>query len=91
MRVTRVTMGTSRHYLALDVDVAALKEEIVRACRAEGAFVDLRLASEQVISMLVTVGSTVFFETMDASEEDIEHDDLPDSGRLVIDGDYWIE
>lgn len=91
MRVAQATIGTSRNYLALDEDLDALKEEIVRACAAGGAFVDVRLSGERTLSVLVTASSSITFELLDVDEEEFVEDEASESGRLHIDGDYWIE
>lgn len=91
MRVAQATIGTSRNYLALDEDLDALKEEIVRACATGGAFVDVRLSGERTLSVLVTASSSITFELLDVDEEEFVEDEASESGRLHIDGDYWIE
>lgn len=91
MRVVQASIGDSRNYLADNQDLAALKEEIVRACVAGGAFVDVRLSGDRLLSILVSASTPVTFEVMDVDEEEFLDDEITEAGRLHIDGDYWVE
>ncbi|MDO8336864.1 MAG: hypothetical protein Q7T15_01250 [Microcella sp.] len=91
MRVVQASIGDSRNYLADNQDLAELKQEIVRACAAGGAFVDIRLSGDRVLSVLVTQTTPVSFEERDVEEEEFLDDEVSENGRLHFDGDYWVE
>lgn len=91
MRVVQATIGASRNYLADNQDLEALKSEIERACAAGGAFVDVRLSGDRVLSVLVTPSTSISFESREVDEEEFLEDEFSESGRLHIDGDYWVE
>lgn len=91
MRVVQASIGESRNYLADNQDLAALKEEIVRACAAGGAFVDVRLSGDRLLSILVSASTPVTFEVMDVGEEEFLDDEASENGRLHFDGDYWVD
>lgn len=91
MRVVQVTINGSRNYLAFNEDLDALKEQIVAACSAGGAFVDLRLSGDRTLSALITPATGVSFEAREAEEEDFLDDEASESGRMHIDGDYWVD
>ena len=58
MRVVQATIAGSRNFLADNQDLDALKEEIERACAAGGAFVDVRLSGDRVISVLISASTS---------------------------------
>jgi len=91
MRVVQVTIAGTRNYLADNQDLDALKGEIERACATGGAFVDVRLSGDRVLSVLVTPTTAITFESREADEEEFLEDEFSESGRLHIDGDYWVE
>ncbi|GAA1692732.1 hypothetical protein GCM10009792_10740 [Microcella alkalica] len=91
MRVVQASIGDSRNYLADNEDLAALKTEIVRACAVGGAFVDVRLSGDRVLSVLITTTTPVSFEERDVEEEEFLDDEISENGRLHFDGDYWVE
>jgi hypothetical protein len=91
MRVVQASIGDSRNYLADNEDLDTLKQEIVAACAAGGAFVDVRLSGDRLLSILVSASTPVTFEVMDVDEEEFLDDEITEAGRLHIDGDYWVE
>jgi hypothetical protein len=91
MRVVQAMINGSRNYLEDNADVDALKEEIVAACAAGGGFVDLRLSGGRTLSVLVTEATGVSFEVRDVEEEEYLDDESSESGRMHIDGDYWVD
>lgn len=91
MRVVQASIGSSRNFLADNQDLEALKAEILRACAAGAAFVDVRLSGDRVLSVLVTPATVVSFETLEVDEEEFLDDEASENGRLHFDGDYWVE
>lgn len=91
MRVVQAMINGSRNYLADNADLDALKEAVLAACAAGGAFVDLRLSGDRTLSVLITEASGVSFEVRDVEEEDYLDDESSESGRMHIDGDYWVD
>lgn len=91
MRAVQAIIGASRNYLADNQDLDDLKAEIERACAAGGAFVDVRLSGDRVLSVLISTATPVSFEVMDVDEEEFLDDEISEAGRLHIDGDYWVE
>ena len=91
MRVVQFSIGASRNFLADNQDLDALKAEIERACAAGGAFVDVRLSGDRLLSILVSASTPVTFEVMEVGEEEFLDDEITEAGRLHIDGDYWVE
>ena len=91
MRVVQASIGDSRNYLADNEDLETLKQEIVAACAAGGAFVDVRLSGDRVLSVLVSSATPVSFEVMEVEEEEFLDDEVSENGRLHFDGDYWVE
>lgn len=91
MRVVQASIGESRNFLADNEDVDRLKQEIVAACAAGGAFVDVRLSGDRILSVLITSSTSVSFEVLDVDEEEFLDDETAENGRLHFDGDYWVE
>ena len=75
MRVVQATIAGSRNFLADNQDLDALKEEMERACAAGGAFVDVRLSGDRVISVLISASTSVSFESLDVEEEEFLEDE----------------
>lgn len=91
MRVVQASIGESRNYLADNQDLDVLKKEIVAACVAGGAFVDVRLSGDRVLSVLITTSTSVSFEIREVGEEEFLDDEASENGRLHFDGDYWVD
>jgi hypothetical protein len=64
-----VTVGRREFLLNPGEDVAAVKAAVVDAVRAGGGFVDFPVAGNRMVSVLVTAGVHVMFQSEQIREE----------------------
>lgn len=87
--ITRVALANNT-FIAVNEDIPALKQQIESACHSNGAFVDISLAGNRVISVLITSSSLVSFEEVETVADDSD-DDIDVTAGYVTDTDYWFE
>jgi hypothetical protein len=86
--VTRYTctVGSSSYILAQGHDVDELKTQMTAAVRSGGGFVDLVLFGNRTVSVLVSPGTSVIFET---AEVDTDSRDTGDVAQPFTTIDEW--
>ncbi|NQX29967.1 hypothetical protein HQQ81_21685 [Microbacteriaceae bacterium VKM Ac-2854] len=70
-----ITIGGTTYALAANTDREALEEELLRAVRSGGMFVDLRIAGSAPLRLLVSAGIPVILSTVDVPIRSVGDDD----------------
>ncbi|RWZ50837.1 hypothetical protein ELQ90_08335 [Labedella phragmitis] len=80
------TIGSTSYVLAQGLGIDHLKTQMVEAIRSGGGFVDFVVFGNRGISVLVSPGTSIVFET---AEVDLDDRDTGDVARPFTTIDEW--
>lgn len=91
MKRTTITVGGKRYALAQGRAVDGVKAAAVAAVRTGGDLVDIVVLGNREVSVLISPGVPVQFETVEIPEDDRDDGDLRAPFETVssFDDDYW--